>query len=123
MGKVFRILAVVLIMLLVVAGVYLRLTDPPFARAILLKVALGGLLVLLGIVGLVVGLVLIISAALIVLMLLQTVGLAPRVPLGYNIRNLMVRWRITVLTGLAFTLVVGLMTVMLAWVNGMYAIT
>ena len=56
-------------------------------------------------------------------MLLQAVGLAPRVPLGYNFRNLMVRWRTTLLTALAFTLVVGLMTVMLAFVNGMYALT
>ena len=67
--------------------------------------------------------ILVISAGLIILMLLQVVGLAPRVPLGYNIRNLMVRWRTTLLTALAFTLVVGLMTVMLAFVNGMYALT
>jgi predicted lysophospholipase L1 biosynthesis ABC-type transport system permease subunit len=66
---------------------------------------------------------LVIGPFLIFLILLQVVGLAPRVPLGYNIRNLTVRWRATLLTGLAFTLVVGLMTVMLAWVNGMYALT
>jgi cell division protein FtsX len=42
-----------------------------------------------------------------------------RVPLGYNFRNLVVRWRITVLTVLAFVLVLGLQTVMLAFVNGM----
>jgi putative ABC transport system permease protein len=46
-----------------------------------------------------------------------------RVPLKYNLRNLMVRWRITLLTALAFTLVIGLMTVMLAFVNGMYRLT
>ncbi len=46
-----------------------------------------------------------------------------RVPLKYNFRNLFVRWRITLLTALAFTLVVGLMTVMLAFVNGMYELT
>jgi ABC-type antimicrobial peptide transport system permease subunit len=53
------------------------------------------------------------------------VGLAVvgKVPLRYNVRNLMVRWRITLLTALAFTLVVGLMTVMLAFVNGMYKLT
>src|SRR6516162_9641365 len=66
---------------------------------------------------------LVIGPFLIFLILLQVVGLAPRVPLGYNIRNLTVRWRTTALTALAFTLVVGLMTVMLAWVNGMYALT
>jgi putative ABC transport system permease protein len=48
---------------------------------------------------------------------------APRIPLSYNLRNLIVRWRTTLLTMLAFTLVVGLMTVMLAFVNGMYALS
>src|SRR5262245_27493404 len=46
-----------------------------------------------------------------------------RVPLSYNVRNLLVRWRITLLTALAFTLVVALVTVMLAFVNGMYRLT
>jgi ABC-type lipoprotein release transport system permease subunit len=46
-----------------------------------------------------------------------------KVPLGYNVRNLLVRWRITLLTALAFTLVVGLLTVMLAFVNGMTRLT
>ena len=46
-----------------------------------------------------------------------------KVPLGYNIRNLAVRWRTTLLTALAFTLVVGLMVVMLAFVNGMKQLT
>src|SRR5215468_6779183 len=46
-----------------------------------------------------------------------------KVPLGYNIRNLFVRWPITLLTALAFTLVVGLLTVMLAFVNGMSRLT
>src|SRR5690242_6498100 len=78
---------------------------------------------LLGVLGLVVAVVLAVSAFLIGLLLLQAVGLAPRVPLGYNFRNLVVRWRTTLLTALAFTLVVALMTVMLAFVNGMYALT
>jgi ABC-type antimicrobial peptide transport system permease subunit len=46
-----------------------------------------------------------------------------KVPLGYNIRNLIVRWRVTLMTALAFTLVVALLTVMLAFVNGMYRLT
>src|SRR5439155_23031672 len=40
-----------------------------------------------------------------------------------NIRNLVVRWRISLMAAMAFTLVVGLMTVMLAFVNGMYKLT
>lgn len=46
-----------------------------------------------------------------------------KVPLSYNLRNLFVRWRITLLTALAFTLVVSLLTVMLAFVNGMNRLT
>lgn len=55
--------------------------------------------------------------------LLQTVGVLRKVPFTYNFRNLMVRWRATLMTALAFTVVVGLMTVMLAFVNGMYRLT
>jgi hypothetical protein len=56
---------------------------------------------------------------------LLMVGLAVfgKVPLSYNVRNLLVRWRVTLLTAFAFTAVVGLMTVMLAFVNGMYRLT
>ena len=45
------------------------------------------------------------------------------IPLKYSIRNLAVRWRTTVMTAMAFTLVVSLLTVMLAFVNGMYRLT
>ncbi len=54
------------------------------------------------------------------MVLLAIVG---KVPISYNVRNLLVRWRITLMTALAFTLVVALMTVMLAFVNGMYRLT
>ena len=60
------------------------------------------------------------AAGLLLLVVLLIVG---KVPLGYNVRNLLVRWRITFLTALAFTLVVSLLTVMLAFVNGMYRLT
>src|SRR5207237_1612504 len=46
-----------------------------------------------------------------------------RVPLAYNVRNLIVRWRISALTAVVFTVVVGLLTALLAFVNGMYALT
>lgn len=46
-----------------------------------------------------------------------------KVPLSYNFQNLLVRWRTTLLTGLAFTLVLSLLTVMLAFVKGMYVLT
>jgi putative ABC transport system permease protein len=49
--------------------------------------------------------------------------LAGRVPLSYNYYNLLVRWRTTFLTALAFTLVSALLVTMLAFVNGMTALT
>ena len=61
--------------------------------------------------------------------LLIGVGLAAllafggKVPVRYNVRNLQVRWRTTLVTALAFTLVIALLTVMLAFVNGMYKLT
>ena len=55
--------------------------------------------------------------------LLQALGVLRHVPFSYNVRNLVGRWKVTLLTALAFTLVVGLMTVMLAFVNGMYRLT
>ena len=54
---------------------------------------------------------------------LQLTGVIRKVPYSYSVRNIVVRWRITFMTGLAFTLVVGLMTVMLGFVNGMYRLT
>jgi ABC-type lipoprotein release transport system permease subunit len=62
-------------------------------------------------------------ALLVVFLILRATGLLKTVPLSYSLRNLVVRWRITLMTALAFTLVVGLMTVMLAFVNGMYKLT
>jgi ABC-type lipoprotein release transport system permease subunit len=46
-----------------------------------------------------------------------------KVPLSYNLRNLRVRWVTTLLVVVAFTFVLGLLTVMLAFVNGMKALT
>src|SRR5882762_9074544 len=46
-----------------------------------------------------------------------------KVPVRYNLRNLQVRWLTTLLTGLAFFAVIALLTMMLAFVNGMYKLT
>src|SRR5438270_546799 len=53
------------------------------------------------------------------------VAVAPvqKVPLSYNVRSLSVRWKTTVMTALAFTLVTALLIVMLAFVNGMNRLT
>src|SRR5438874_83494 len=37
-----------------------------------------------------------------------------RVPISYNVRNLVARWKTTLLTAVAFALVVGLLTAMIA---------
>src|SRR4051794_20887829 len=54
---------------------------------------------------------------------LSVLALTTRVPLRYNVRNIMVRWPTTLLTAAAFMVVVGLLVVMLAFVNGMAALT
>lgn len=54
------------------------------------------------------------------LLVLMSVG---KVPLSYNLLNLRVRWVTSLTTAAAFTLVIGLQTAMLAFVNGMYAMT
>src|SRR5262245_1249732 len=56
-------------------------------------------------------------------LLMLGLAVTGKVPLSYNARNLVVRWKVTVMTALAFTLVVGLVVVLLAFVNGMYKLT
>jgi putative ABC transport system permease protein len=46
-----------------------------------------------------------------------------KIPLSYNFRNLTVRWLTTALTAAAFTLVIGLLIVMMAFVHGMKRLT
>ncbi len=57
------------------------------------------------------------------LALLAALALLGKVPLAYSLRNLKVRWRTTLLTALAFMLVIGLMIVMMAFVDGMSRLT
>ena len=42
------------------------------------------------------------------LVIVACLALLGKVPLRYNVRNLQVRWRTTLMTALAFTLVIGL---------------
>ncbi len=60
------------------------------------------------------------AAAAALLLLLAGIG---KIPLGYNLRNLTIRWRTTVMTALAFTAVIALLTVMMAFVHGMTRLT
>jgi ABC-type lipoprotein release transport system permease subunit len=57
------------------------------------------------------------------LAVVAVLAVAGKVPLAYNLRNLVVRWRTTVMTLLAFTAVVGVLVVMVAFVNGMVRLT
>lgn len=54
------------------------------------------------------------------LLLLVVIG---RIPHQYSIRNMIVRWRITLLTVWAFVVVLFMLTFMLAFVNGMTKLT
>lgn len=60
------------------------------------------------------------AATALVLFVLLALG---KVPLGYNLRNLAVRWPIAVLTAITFTVVIFLLIFMLAIVNGMDRLT
>jgi cell division protein FtsX len=65
------------------------------------------------------------TVALVLACLPLIVALLPvhKVPLRYSLRNLQNRWRATLVTGLAFTFVTALLTVMLAFVTGMNRLT
>jgi ABC-type lipoprotein release transport system permease subunit len=76
-------------------------------------IVLGGALALLVVVALIASLIAIALAFLPVI----------NVPIRYNLRNLQVRWKSTLATALAFTLVVALLTIMLAFVQGMNRLT
>jgi putative ABC transport system permease protein len=81
------------------------------------------LLVIFGTVFVVLATVAVISAIASVLALAQAVLPVAKVPFRYNLRNLQARWKTTVVTALAFTLVVGLVATMLAFVRGMDRLT
>jgi ABC-type lipoprotein release transport system permease subunit len=123
MGKTIRIILVVLAAGGAAALVFLRLTNEPLFKSVALRgfAWIFGSLILIALLA--AAMILLASAGLIGLMVLQAVGIVKRVPLGYNFRNLIVRWRTTLLTAVGFTLVVALMTVMLAFINGIYALT
>lgn len=52
------------------------------------------------------------------LFLLGSLALLGRIPLSYNVRNLLVRWKTTALTALAFTVVISLLIFMHAFTEG-----
>ena len=85
--------------------------------AMLLIVVVFGLLIL--------GMVIVTLASLLVSLGAVVYRLIPgaNVPFSYNLRNLLVRWKNTAVTATAFVVVIGLLTGMMAFVNGMYDLT
>jgi hypothetical protein len=63
------------------------------------------------------------ATALVVVLLILLLVSSGKIPLRYNVRNLVVRWKTTLMTAGAFMMVVGLLTGMLAFVNGMRRLT
>jgi ABC-type antimicrobial peptide transport system permease subunit len=87
--------------------------------------AIASLFVLLFFALLAIGLVVVVVVSLVVCFAAVAYRLAPgpAVPLSYNLRNLLVRWKNTLVTAAAFTVVIWLLVVMLAFVAGMYNLT
>ena len=48
---------------------------------------------------------------------------AAKIPLIYNLRNLQLRYRTTLLTAVAFTMVIGVLTFMMGFINGLRVLT
>src|SRR5262249_46170153 len=77
----------------------------------------------LSLIGIVLGLGIVLSVLTGVASIVLSLLPIPKVPLGYNFRNLTVRWWATLVTALAFTIVVWLFTMMLALALGMIRLT
>ena len=87
------------------------------------NIALYSILTIFGLLAL--ALVIVVAAALAVTLAAVVYRLipGPNVPLSYNLRNMVVRWKNSVVTSVAFTVVIGLLVTMLAFVAGMYRLT
>src|SRR5262249_38613445 len=77
------------------------------------------LLLIFGLIGLALGLIVLVSLLFGLGALVWAVLPVTKVPLRYNLRNLQNRWKTSLVTALAFTLVAWLLGLMLAFVRGM----
>jgi ABC-type lipoprotein release transport system permease subunit len=91
--------------------------------AILQTIATYGILIFFGLLALGMAIVVVVALAVSVSVVLYRLIPGPNVPLGYNLRNMLVRWKNTLVTSIAFTVVIGLLVMMLAFVAGMYRLT
>jgi ABC-type antimicrobial peptide transport system permease subunit len=81
------------------------------------------LLAFFGLLALAIGILVIVALCTSLAALLYRLIPGPNVPFSYNLRNMRLRWPLTVITGVAFTFAIGLLVVMLAFVVGMYRVT
>jgi putative ABC transport system permease protein len=86
-------------------------------------VALWTILCFFGILALSVVLIVLVSIGISLAALVYRLIPGPNVPLTYNLRNMLARWKNTIVTGAAFTVVIGLLVFMLAFVTGMNRLT
>lgn len=88
-------------------------------QSVLLKVllysAMAGIAVL--------ALIVLLSVLASVLAIIVSILPITKVPFRYNLRNLQSRWKTSIVTALAFTLVIALVVFMLAWVKGIDRLT
>lgn len=62
-------------------------------------------------------------ASLVAIILTLLLVWAAKIPLIYNLRNLQLRYRTTLLTAVAFTMVIGVLTFMMGFINGLRVLT
>jgi ABC-type antimicrobial peptide transport system permease subunit len=90
---------------------------------VFLAVLFRGIFGLIMLLGMALAVLVVVSLAVSLISLAVAFLPIPKVPITYNFRNLQMRWKTTLVTGLAFTLVIFILTVMLAFVQGMYRLT
>jgi len=99
---------------LLIAGVFAFLAALAVVRGILAVVLVFGAAL---------GVIMVVSALAGIASIVFAVLPVAKVPLSYNFRNLQIRWKTSLVTGVAFIVVIGLLVVMLAFVRGMYDAT
>jgi putative ABC transport system permease protein len=91
--------------------------------AVIKTIAVWLMLTFFGLIGLAIVAVVLAALAVSVIAVAYRIVPGPNVPLTYNLRNMRVRWKTTMVTAAAFILVIGLLVAMLAFVSGMYKVT
>jgi putative ABC transport system permease protein len=91
--------------------------------AVIKSIAVWMMVIFFGLLGAVMAAIVLVALAVSAAALVYRIIPGSNVPLKYNLRNMAVRWKNTIVTAAAFTLVIGLLVFMLAFVAGMYKVT